>query len=89
MALSAANRDPGLFPDADVLDLTRNAGRHLGFGYGVHQCVGQQLARVEMRIAFRRLIAAFPGLRLDGDPGEIETTRLASMYGVRSLPVSW
>ncbi|MFC7472644.1 cytochrome P450 [Actinomadura keratinilytica] len=54
MALSAANRDPGLFPDADVLDLTRNAGRHLGFGYGVHQCVGQQLARVEMRIAFRR-----------------------------------
>ncbi|MFI8908607.1 cytochrome P450 [Streptomyces albidoflavus] len=89
VALSAANRDPGLFPDADVLDLTRNAGRHLGFGYGVHQCVGQQLARVEMRIAFRRLIAAFPGLRLDGDPGEIETTRLASMYGVRSLPVSW
>ncbi|MET8116965.1 cytochrome P450 [Streptomyces prasinus] len=89
VALSAANRDPGLFPDPDVLDLSRDAGRHLGFGYGVHQCVGQQLARVEMRVAFRQLISAFPGLRLDVAPGEIETTRLASMYGVRRLPVSW
>ncbi|MFJ8547231.1 cytochrome P450 [Streptomyces sp. NPDC093586] len=89
VALSAANRDPALFPGPDALDLSRNAGRHLGFGYGVHQCVGQQLARVEMRVAFSQLISAFPGLRLDVDPGEIETTRLASMYGVRRLPVSW
>ncbi|OIK05300.1 cytochrome P450 [Streptomyces monashensis] len=89
VALSTANRDPAFFPEPDVLDLGRNAGRHLAFGYGVHQCVGQQLARTEMRVAFSRLIREFPGLRLAVAPDEIETAHLASMYGVRRLPVGW
>ncbi|MCX5612948.1 cytochrome P450 [Streptomyces sp. NBC_00047] len=89
VALSAANRDGDAFQDPDALDLTRSAGRHLGFGYGVHQCVGQQLARVEMRVAFGQLIREFPGLHLAAAPDEIETTHLSSMYGVRRLPVGW
>ncbi|MFJ9214097.1 cytochrome P450 [Streptomyces sp. NPDC102264] len=89
VALSTANRDPAFFGDPDVLDLSRSAGRHLAFGYGVHQCVGQQLARIEMRVAFRQLIREFPGLRLAVAPEEIKTAHLSSMYGVQSLPVGW
>ncbi|MGR4884985.1 cytochrome P450 [Streptomyces sp. LARHCF249] len=89
VALSAANRDAAAFQDPDALDLTRNAGRHLAFGYGVHQCVGQQLARVEMRVAFSQLIREFPDLHLAAPPDEIETAHLSSMYGVRRLPVGW
>ncbi|MEV5879658.1 cytochrome P450 [Streptomyces sp. NPDC052101] len=89
VALSTANRDPEFFDNPDVLDLSRNAGRHLAFGYGVHQCVGQQLARIEMRVAFSQLIREFPGLHLAVAPDEIETVHLASMYGVKRLPVGW
>ncbi|MER5891142.1 cytochrome P450 [Streptomyces sp. NPDC001941] len=89
VSLSTANRDPGFFDDPDVLDLGRSAGRHLAFGYGVHQCVGQQLARVEMRVAFGRLVSAFPDLHLAAAPEDIETAQLSSMYGVKRLPVGW
>jgi cytochrome P450 len=89
VALSTANRDPESFADPEVFDIGRNAGRHLAFGYGVHQCVGQQLARIEMRVAFSRLISEFPDLHLTVAPEEIETAHLASMYGVKRLPVGW
>ncbi|NUT50389.1 MAG: cytochrome P450, partial [Saccharothrix sp.] len=52
VSLLAANRDPRRFEDADTLDIRRKARGHLSFGHGVHQCLGQQLARIEMRAGF-------------------------------------
>ncbi|MFI9380830.1 cytochrome P450 [Kutzneria sp. NPDC052558] len=86
-SILAANRDPERFADPDRLDLSRDAVGHLTFGHGIHQCLGQQLARVEMRVAFPALFRRFPTLRLAGAvelrPGH------QNIYGVRRLPVSW
>jgi cytochrome P450 len=89
ISMQAANRDPARYPDPDTLDLTRRATGHVALGYGIHQCLGQQLARVEMRIAFPALLAAFPTLRLATDPAEIPLRTDSNIYGVRELPVTW
>jgi len=61
----AANRDPAHWgDDADGFDVERDAFGHLGFGYGIHGCIGQQVARVEIREAITALLEEFPGLRL-------------------------
>lgn len=60
----AANRDPDRFEDPDSFDITRDAFGHLGFGHGIHGCLGQQVARIEIREAVGQLLAAFPSLRL-------------------------
>ncbi|MFI7444841.1 cytochrome P450 [Nonomuraea indica] len=90
IAINAANRDPARFADPDVLDLRRSAAGHLAFGHGVHQCLGQQLARVEMRVAFPALLTRFPTLRL-AVPAEDLSLRTdpSQVYGVHSLPVTW
>ncbi|MFC4007104.1 cytochrome P450 [Nonomuraea purpurea] len=87
--LPAANRDPGRFPDPDRLDLLRAAGGHVGFGHGVHQCLGQQLARVEMQAGYPALLARFPSLRLAVDPAEVPLRTDMLIYGVHRLPVTW
>lgn len=85
----AANRDPAKFPDPDSLDLRRQATGHIGFSHGAHQCVGQQLARVEMRIAFPALLERFPDLRLDVDAGQLSFNN-ANVYGLSCpMPVAW
>ncbi|TYB65383.1 cytochrome P450 [Nonomuraea sp. PA05] len=90
LAVNAANRDPARFADPDVLDLRRSAAGHLAFGHGIHQCLGQQLARVEMRVAFPALLARFPTLRLAVPAGEVPMrTDPVQIHGVRSLPVTW
>jgi cytochrome P450 len=86
LSLIAANRDPKRFPDPDVLDIRRRAAGHLGFGHGVHQCLGQQLARIELRVAFPLLLARFPALRLAVAPEEVPLRR-SSIHGVTALPV--
>ncbi|MCP3805196.1 cytochrome P450 [Allokutzneria sp. A3M-2-11 16] len=88
-ALSAGNREESVFPDPDRLDLTRNARAHLAFGHGVHQCLGQQLARVELQEVFTRLYSRLPGLRLAVPFEEIRFKHDALVYGVRSLPAAW
>ncbi|OLR93282.1 cytochrome P450 [Actinokineospora bangkokensis] len=90
LSLQAANRDPLRFPDPDALDLRRNAAGHLSFGHGAHQCLGQQLARVEMRVAFPALLRGLPSLRL-AVPAEDVPLRPdhQGIHGVRRLPVSW
>jgi cytochrome P450 len=88
--LSPANWDAAVFPQPDRLDLTReNAREELGFGYGRHQCVGQQLARAELQIVFHTLLRRIPTLRLAIPFEEIpfKDDRLA--YGVYSLPCDW
>lgn len=69
VSVQAANRDPRRFPEPDRLDIRRRATGHLSFGHGPHQCLGQQLARVEMAVALPALLARFPSLRLAVPPG--------------------
>ena len=64
VCLASANRDPGRFPAPDLLDLGRKEGTNLGFGHGIHYCLGAPLARLEARIAFQELLGRYPRLRL-------------------------
>ncbi|MFD5975814.1 cytochrome P450 [Streptomyces bacillaris] len=89
VSLSAANRDPARFTGPDRLDLARPASGHLAFGHGAHQCIGQHLARTEMRIAFPALFARFPGLKLAVPPSEVPLGEDMGFYGVHRLPVAW
>ncbi|MFC7963985.1 cytochrome P450 [Streptomyces cinereoruber] len=90
--LSAAeiNRDPEAFEDPDVLDLGRGARHHLAFGYGVHQCIGQNLARAQLRSALTLLFSRIPGLRLAVPAEEVEIKPAQSgVQGIYELPVAW
>ncbi|WP_433211140.1 cytochrome P450 [Microtetraspora malaysiensis] len=90
LSYNTANRDPGRFTDPHVLDLRRQDGGHLAFGHGIHQCLGQQLARVEMRVALPALFHRFPTLRLAVPAEEVALRpEAADVYGVKSLPVTW
>lgn len=90
LSYNTANRDPERFADPHVLDLRRQHGGHLAFGHGIHQCLGQQLARVEMGVAFPALIDRFPTLRLAVPAEEVGLRpETADVYGVKSLPVTW
>ncbi|MGW2200784.1 cytochrome P450 [Streptomyces sp. NPDC001774] len=89
LSLEAANRDPERFPDPDRLDVHRKATGHLGFGHGIHQCLGQQLARVEMTVALPALLRRFPTLRLAVPAEEVPLRANMNIYGVHRLPVTW
>ncbi|MGX1882590.1 cytochrome P450 [Streptomyces sp. NPDC055287] len=89
VSFEAANRDPEKFPDPDTLDLRRGATGHLGFGHGIHQCLGQQLARVEMKVALPALFTRFPTLRTAVPPDEVPLRTNMNIYGVHRLPVTW
>lgn len=84
-----ANRDPLVFPDPDRLDLTRDARRHVTFGYGIHQCLGQPLARMELQVAYPALLRRIPTLALAADLGEIPFKHDGFVYGAYELPVTW
>ncbi len=68
LCIGAANRDPAQFKQPDVLDLHRENNRHLAFGFGIHQCAGLSLARLEGRIAIGRFLQRFPGYQLTQSP---------------------
>ena len=88
-SLASANRDPKHFPDPDVLDLSRAYSPHLAFGHGSHQCLGQQLARVEMKVGFTALLERFPSLRLAVPLEQVRMRNDMFIYGVHELPVTW
>ncbi|MHA3019286.1 cytochrome P450 [Mycobacterium sp. BMJ-28] len=78
----SANRDESVFPDADVFDITRKPNPHLGFGYGVHYCLGANLARLELRVLFEELLARFCAAEL---VAPVEWTRSNRHTGMRHL----
>ncbi|MBM3523676.1 MAG: cytochrome P450 [Alphaproteobacteria bacterium] len=85
----SANRDADAFPDPDRLDIERDASQHVSFGYGIHQCLGQGLARIELHVAFNALFARFPGLRLAVPLAEVPFKFDSQIFGVYRLPVAW
>mgnify|MGYP001169529851 CR=1 FL=1 len=87
--LAPANWDAHAFPHPDKLDLTRDAAQQLGFGYGRHQCVGQQLARAELQIVFHTLLRRMPTMKLAIPFGEVPFKHDRLAYGVYELPVAW
>jgi len=89
VSLLAANHDPLRFENPDTLDLYRRARGHLSFGHGVHQCLGQQLARIEMRAGFEGLLRRFPTLELAIPAAEVKLRTDMNIYGVHELPVTW
>nr|WP_239157624.1 cytochrome P450 [Streptomyces sp. SID13726] len=88
VAIQAADRDPSVYRDPDSLDVRRDASGHLAFGHGLHQCVGQSLARAELQIGLPALFERLPGLRLTASPEDLALP-MSAMHGVRSLPVAW
>jgi cytochrome P450 len=89
MANDIGNRDPDAFPDPDRLDIARDARHHVAFGFGVHQCVGQPLARVELQVVYSTLYKRIPTLRLATDLDQIQFKHDGAVYGVYELPVTW
>ena len=88
MNLPAGNWDPEFVDSPDALDVARNARGHLAFGYGTHQCIGANLARVEMQVAFATLARRLPGLQLAVPPDDLRFKE-ADIYGMKELPVTW
>ncbi|MCQ4079050.1 cytochrome P450 [Streptomyces sp. RB6PN25] len=86
---SIANRDGSVFADPDTLDVRRAARHHLAFGYGVHQCLGQNLARLELEVILTALIERLPGLRLAVPVGRLTLRPGTTIQGVNELPVTW
>ncbi|WP_406204107.1 cytochrome P450 [Streptomyces decoyicus] len=89
VSLLAANHDPQRFDSPDALDIHRTARGHLSFGHGIHQCLGQQLARIEMRAGFEGLLRRFPTLELAIPAAEVKLKTDMNIYGVHALPVTW
>jgi cytochrome P450 len=88
--LAPANWDPKVFAHPEQLDFDRpRAEEHVAFGYGRHQCVGQQLARAELQIVFRTLFRRIPTLRLATTIDQIPFKHDRLAYGVYELPVHW
>ncbi len=84
------NRDPDVWTASDTLDIRRAAGRHAAFGHGIHQCLGQNLARAEMEIALSTLFHRVPTLRLAVPASEVLVhPACAQQSGVAELPVTW
>lgn len=88
VSLSGANRDPNLVPHPEQFDLRNADTQHLAFGYGLHRCVGAELARMELRVALTKLARRFPDLALATDDlGELGFRDLSVVYGLDRLPV--
>jgi cytochrome P450 len=87
LPIMAANRDPEVFENPDQFDIERDARAHLAFGSGVHQCLGQALARTELEIALPRLFSRFPDLSLAVPVSDLRFNEGDITYGVAELPL--
>ncbi|MFD8012749.1 cytochrome P450 [Streptomyces sp. NPDC058955] len=89
VVLAAADRDPDRFGAPDTLDLARKDNQHLGYGHGIHYCLGAPLARLEGQTALATLLTRLPDLRLGADPDELRWRGGLIMRGLRTLPVEF
>ncbi|MEU6931236.1 cytochrome P450 [Streptomyces sp. NPDC046374] len=89
VVLAAADRDPARFEGPDTLDLARRDNQHLGYGHGIHYCLGAPLARLEGQTALATLLTRLPDLRLGADPAELRWRGGLIMRGLRTLPVEF
>ncbi|MER6243903.1 cytochrome P450 [Streptomyces griseorubiginosus] len=89
VSTSVVNRDEAVYADPDTLDWHRPARHHLGFGFGIHQCLGQNLARAELEIALHTLFDRLPTLRLAAPAEEIPFKPGDTIQGMLELPVTW
>ena len=86
-SLSGANRDPRHGAALDTVDIDRPPVGHLAFGHGLHRCVGAELARLELRLAYPALVRRFPDLSLAVPTKALTYRPLSFVYGVTELPV--
>ncbi|MDW6057578.1 cytochrome P450 [Streptomyces sp. FXJ1.4098] len=86
---NTANWQADVFPDPDKLDVHRDARRHMAFGFGIHQCLGQPLARLELQVVYGTLFRRIPTLRLATDLEKLPFKDDGVVYGVYELPVTW
>ncbi|MBM0257139.1 cytochrome P450 [Micromonospora sp. 4G55] len=89
VSIHSANRDERVFADPDRLDLGREVNPHVGFGHGVHHCVGAQLARMELQVVLETLLRRTPGLRLAVPESELTWKSGLLVRGLTAMPVSW
>ncbi|WP_329160024.1 cytochrome P450 [Streptomyces sp. NBC_01717] len=87
--LAGANHDPEQFDDPERVDFHRTDNHHVAFGYGVHQCIGQHLARLEVEVALETLIRRVPTLRLAGDRDQVAFKHDSATFGLEELMVTW
>ncbi|MFE5571630.1 cytochrome P450 [Amycolatopsis japonica] len=86
---NAGNHDPAGFENPDTFDIERGARHHVAFGFGVHQCLGQNLARLELQIVFDTLFRRVPGIRIAVPVDELPFKHDSTIYGLHALPVTW
>jgi cytochrome P450 len=89
LANDIGNRDATQFPEPDQLDIHRQARHHVAFGFGVHQCLGQPLARMELQVVYSTLYRRIPTLTLAIPFEDVQFKHDMGVYGVHSLPVTW
>ncbi|MEM9953350.1 MAG: cytochrome P450 [Chloroflexota bacterium] len=87
--LLGANRDPEVFENPDVFDITRDPNPHVAFGHGIHFCLGAPLARMEGMIAFNALLDRVPNLQLTANVDDLEWNANLLIHGLKELPVKW
>ncbi|MHB9852959.1 cytochrome P450 [Streptomyces krungchingensis] len=85
----AANRDPSVFPDPDLIDVDRDAGAHMAFGNGPHYCTGAIFSRMQIELLLDTLLERLPGLRLAVPPDEVPFRRRTMIRGPEALPIAW
>lgn len=85
----AVNRDESVFPNPDVFDISKDSSKQVAFGYGIHLCLGQMLARAELQAAYLALLTGLPGLRLAVPEKDLTFKTNMQMHGVYKLPVAW
>ncbi|WP_381558011.1 cytochrome P450 [Streptomyces eurythermus] len=87
--LASGNRDEDAFPAPDGFDIHRPARQHVAFGYGPHQCLGQNLARLELEVTLGAVLRRLPGLRLATDADALRVKEDSAIFGLHELPVTW